>query len=288
MTNMDQPESTYNRFGQYLEALRQEFNFSQTHVSLKTGVNRKRMSTLERGLAEPRYDELEKFEEFYSANNKPIGKNKLFDPVELSVELYYNAGRIHPLLRESRGLLYEMVELYIRQASSEWYSRKTREKLSERLGSTERSYEDRVGQTLVAGGFINDNQLEHAREASQKAGHGLLDTLVSNGDITQETIVTILSYQHGVPVVDLRHLQPDPGAINLVPGDYARLYGILPTRFDTDDSLRVATRTPNNFQISDELSSITGRQTKWVFAIGGRLEDLINQHYPLAGDIPAD
>ena len=39
---------------------------------------------------------------------------------------------------------------------------------------------------------------------------------------------------------------------------------------------------PNDFQLSAELSSITGRQTKFVLAIGGRLEDLIDKVYASA------
>ena len=39
---------------------------------------------------------------------------------------------------------------------------------------------------------------------------------------------------------------------------------------------------PNDFQLSTELSTITGRQTKFVLAIGGRLEDLIDRVYAVS------
>ena len=67
--------------------------------------------------------------------------------------------------------------------------------------------------------------------------------------------------------------------MRLVPEDYARQYSVMPTGFDTDGSLRIATRMPNDFQLSSELSSVTGRQTKFVLAIGGRLEELIDKVY---------
>ena len=97
--------------------------------------------------------------------------------------------------------------------------------------------------------------------------------------LAQETLVTVLSFQLRIPVVDLRHVQVDPEAVRLVPEDYARQYGVMPTGFDTDGSLRIATRMPNDFQLSSELSSVTGRQTKFVLAIGGRLEELIDKVY---------
>ena len=132
---------------------------------------------------------------------------------------------------------------------------------------------------LLEGGFITEQQLAEAREVSGADGTGLLDTLVSHGMLAQETLVTVLSFQLRIPVVDLRHVQVDPEAVKLVPEDYARQYGVMPTGFDTDGSLRIATRMPNDFQLSSELSSVTGRQTKFVLAIGGSLEELIDKVY---------
>ena len=155
------------------------------------------------------------------------------------------------------------------------------------VNRTAPSFEDRVGQVLLEGGFITDQQLEQAKLASGDTGTGLLDTLVSSGMLAQETLVTVLSFQLRIPVVDLRHVQVDPEGVRLVPEEYARQYGVLPTGFDTDGSLRVATRMPNDFQLSAELSSITGRQTKFVLAIGGRLEDLIDKVYSSTPARPA-
>ena len=150
------------------------------------------------------------------------------------------------------------------------------------VSRTAPSFEGRVGQVLVEGGFITEQQLAEAREVSGADGSGLLDTLVSHGMLAQETLVTVLSFQLRIPVVDLRHVQVDPEAVRLVPEDYARQYGVMPTGFDTDGSLRIATRMPNDFQLSSELSSVTGRQTKFVLAIGGRLEELIDKVYSTA------
>ena len=83
-------------------------------------------------------------------------------------------------------------------------------------------------------------------------------------------------------MVDLRHVEVDPEAVRLIPEEYARQYGVMATGFDSDGSLRVATRMPNDFQLSSELSSVTGRQTKFVLAIGGKLEELIDRVYTSA------
>ena len=144
------------------------------------------------------------------------------------------------------------------------------------------TFEDRVGEVLLDGGFITQKQLDDAKTAGEAESSSLLDTMVSHGMLAQETLVTVLSFQLRIPVVDLRHVQVDPEAVALVPEDYARQHGVLPTGFDTDGSLRIATRMPNDVQLSSELSSVTGRQTKFVLALGGKLEDLINRVYTSA------
>jgi len=150
------------------------------------------------------------------------------------------------------------------------------------VNRTTPSFEDRVGQVLVEGGFVTSQQLEQAHEASAESGMGLLDTLVSYGTVAQETLVTVLSFQLRIPVVDLRHVEVDSGAVALLPEDMARQYNVLPIGSDSDGSLRIATRLPNDFQLSSELSTVTGRQTKFVLAIGGKLEDLIDKVYASA------
>lgn len=144
------------------------------------------------------------------------------------------------------------------------------------------TFEERAGVVLLEGGFITQEQLEDAKTASVLESSGLLDALVSHGMVNQEILVTVLSYQLRIPVVDLRHVDVDVDAVALVPEDYARQHKVMPLGFDTDGSLRIATLMPNDFQLSSELSSVTGRQTKFVMAIGGKLEDLINRIYTSA------
>ena len=144
------------------------------------------------------------------------------------------------------------------------------------------SFEERVGYVLLEGGFITQEQLDDARMAGEADSSSLLDAMVSHGMLAQETLVTVLSFQLRIPVVDLRHVDVDLEAVALVPEEYARQHGVIPIGFDTDGSLRIATLMPNDFQLSSELSSLTGRQTKFALAIGGKLEDLINRVYTSA------
>lgn len=91
--------------------------------------------------------------------------------------------------------------------------------------------------------------------------------------------MTVLSFQLRVPIVDLKSVQVDPEAVKLVPEDFALKHSVLPIGFEADGSLRIATMMPNDFEVASQLSSITGRQTKFALALSGALEELIQLTY---------
>ena len=149
------------------------------------------------------------------------------------------------------------------------------------------SFEDRVGQVLLDAEFITNEQLEQTQEATRENGESLLDNLVSMGFVARETLMTVLSFQLRIPVADLKHVGVDPEAVKLVPEDLARQHRILPYGFDSGGSLRVATIAPNDFQLSNQLTSITGRQTKFALALSGGLDELIDRTYASISLAPA-
>ncbi|MBI2919139.1 MAG: type II/IV secretion system protein [Chloroflexi bacterium] len=149
------------------------------------------------------------------------------------------------------------------------------------------SFEERVARALVQGGFVTEAQLDQARQR----GGDLLETLVSLRFIGLESLVTALSLQLRVPVVDLKQLQIDPEAVKLLPEQYSRQHRVLPVGFAPDGSLRVATKSPNDFQLASQLSSVTGRQVRFALALGEGLEALIDRCYaagPVARPKPGE
>ena len=141
------------------------------------------------------------------------------------------------------------------------------------------SFEERVGQVLVEAGFITNDQLGQARTYGQENGGSLLDNLMTLGIVARETLVTVLSFQLRIPIFDLKNQDVDSDAVRLVPEEFAREHQILPVSFESDGSLRVATLMPNDFQLSTQLSSMTGKQTKFALALSGDLDELIDRTY---------
>lgn len=150
---------------------------------------------------------------------------------------------------------------------------------AERAKVTRGNFEERVAQALLQGGFLSGEQLDQGRRRSRETGEGLLDTLVAVGIVSRETLVTALSFQLRIPVVDLRQAEVDPEAVKLVPEEYARQRLILAVGFATDGSLRVATKSPDDFELSGELTSVTGRQVRFALALGEGVEALIDRFY---------
>jgi len=285
MVDMNPSQSAYSGPEQYLIGLRQEFDFSPVFVSTKTGISRSRYGKLERDLTGATIGELAKIQKLYDDNNKltdsrPVDIFEMYTKGPLAfnaADLYFYAGRVHTLVLGSQHLLNDTRHHYLdalHKVTTEEFYKKSKESSANGI-----PFEERVANVLVEGGFITDQQRDQAKKISGDTGSGLLDVLVSSGMLAQETLVTVLSFQLRIPVVDLRHVEVDPEAVKLVPEEYARQYGVMPTGFDTDGSLRVATRMPNDFQLAAELSTVTGRNTKFVLAIGGRIEDMIDKVY---------
>jgi hypothetical protein len=141
------------------------------------------------------------------------------------------------------------------------------------------TFEERVGKILLDAEFITAEQLDQAREKSAAQGAGLLDTLVDLGTVARETLMTVLSFQLRIPVVDLKTVEVYPEAVQLVPEEFATQHSILPVGFEPDGSLRIATTAPNDFQVSSQLSQITGRQMKFALALSDGLAELIERTY---------
>lgn len=141
------------------------------------------------------------------------------------------------------------------------------------------SFDERMGQNLVDAGFITVDQLAAAKETGRQNGVGLLEALVLRGLVPRDTLIAMLSFQLRIPVVDLKTVHVDPDAVTLVPEEFARTNSVLPIGFEPDGSLRTATTSPNDFQLASQMASLTGRQAKFVVALSGSLDQLIETTY---------
>ncbi|MES1210961.1 MAG: hypothetical protein ABUL63_01375, partial [Acidobacteriota bacterium] len=87
---------------------------------------------------------------------------------------------------------------------------------------------DKLGDTLVRAGKINQAQLQEALSMQKDQGGRLGTNLVKLGYLTERQLVEALSEQFKVPSVDLNNMEIDEGVAKIIPADIARKYTIFP------------------------------------------------------------
>ena len=140
------------------------------------------------------------------------------------------------------------------------------------------------GELLVEGSFIKPEELEHVRKIASRSNKKLTEVLLEEELISPDTLATILSLQYNVPAVDLRHVQIQPAALDLVPENVAREHQVLPLTVD-GDSLTIAIEDPENLWTLDTLARITKKRIKPVIPLGLSISDAIASHYRLTSQI---
>ena len=150
-------------------------------------------------------------------------------------------------------------------------------------GNTNREFENKMAGILQDAGVVAPGQLERAQQHSLQDEVGILEALVNEGAVSRETIITLLSFQLKIPVVDLKTAEVDLEAVKLVPENFARDKKVMPIGFEPDGSLKVVTQAPNDFQVLSQLATITGRQARYAIALTNGLSELIERTY---ADLP--
>jgi type IV pilus assembly protein PilB len=113
----------------------------------------------------------------------------------------------------------------------------------------------RFGQVLVDLGFIDEDQLWEVLEEAKNTAQPVGQVAVSRGLITEEQLLQALGEQHGLKVVNLQEVKPQPEALQLVPETMANVYKIVPLAFK-DKVLTIAIGDPNNLAALDDLRNL--------------------------------
>ncbi|MCL4100712.1 type IV pilus assembly protein PilB [Fibrobacter sp. UWH9] len=86
----------------------------------------------------------------------------------------------------------------------------------------------RIGEMLIAQGYITDEQLNKALETQKTTGKRLGRTLVDLGFMPEERLIEILSRQFEVPYVKLDTFSIDSEAYTYLPEDMCKQYKVCP------------------------------------------------------------
>jgi MSHA biogenesis protein MshE len=116
----------------------------------------------------------------------------------------------------------------------------------------------KIGELLVSGGALTQEQLDSAVERQQQTGQRLGKVIIELGFLKSEQFTSHLSQQLQIPFVDLRRYNFDVGVIQRLRESYARRYRAI-VLADQNGVLVVGRADPMDIFASDELERILGQ-----------------------------
>ena len=123
----------------------------------------------------------------------------------------------------------------------------------------------KIGEILVERGLINAAQLEEVLREQQTTGKMFGEILVLRGILSEEDTAKMLSEQLGFAYVDLKSVEVEPKALELIPRDVCEKNMFIPV-FTAQKSLTLAMVNPLDVNAVDKAQQITGLRIRPVFA----------------------
>ena len=125
----------------------------------------------------------------------------------------------------------------------------------------------RLGDLLVARGYISDDDLKAALAKQKQSGRNKLlgEILVDMEFCTEDQIVECLAVEYGVPYAKLDARMYDPKVVEVLPKEYIENNLVLPL-FVIRDTLTVAVSEPSNVFLIDEVRGLSNMDVQIVAA----------------------
>lgn len=137
----------------------------------------------------------------------------------------------------------------------------------------------RLGDLLVEEGIITEAQVEQALAVQKSTGRKLGDTLIELGFLSEQQMLSFLSQQLAIPLIDLSRANVDIEAVQLLPEVHARrLRALVIGR--QGDTLRVAMSDPADLFAQESLLGQLGDYAlEFVVASERQLVDGFDRYY---------
>ena len=139
-------------------------------------------------------------------------------------------------------------------------------------------HNDTIFDILKERELIPSDQLTAALEETQGTGKALAEVLLDSGYINQKQILENLADYLGHQYMEEVPKSVDEEAAKQVRPNLARMYGVVPVRFD-DNSVDLLAMDPLNFSIIDDLTFTLNKDINLVVADPSGIETLLAETY---------
>ncbi len=143
-----------------------------------------------------------------------------------------------------------------------------------------------VIEILESVGLITHQQGAEALQIAQDADTTVIDVLAERKFATKSDILKALANQFGMEFVSLSGLEIDQEVVDLVPGEVARRYHIIPV-YRTESTITVALSDPLDVETLDSLRYVLRCDVAGVVAIPEEIEAALSRMYPATGSTVA-
>ncbi len=110
----------------------------------------------------------------------------------------------------------------------------------------------RLGELLIATGYLSENQLQEALNIQQETRERLGTILIQNGFISEHNLIEALTMQLGIDFVDLTKIEIPVELAQIVPQNIAKKYKVIPVKLERGQ-LYLAMSDPLNFYAQEEV-----------------------------------
>ena len=117
----------------------------------------------------------------------------------------------------------------------------------------------RIGDMLVAGGYLTEEKLKTGLAESRRTGKKLGETLVEMGFIRQSDLINVLENQLDVEYVDLQRMSLPKNLVSVIPRAIAKKHNVVPLASDAN-TVTIAIADPLNFVATDAVRAVTRRK----------------------------
>jgi len=137
---------------------------------------------------------------------------------------------------------------------------------------------DKIASQLLEAGLVDEANLAKSRELQKKEGGSLGQALVKIGVIDETTFAEFVGKIYNLPVLSLEKTDIELECIDMIPGDVARKFQVLPiTR--AGRVLTVAMSNPSNIFAIDDIKFITGLDVQPAVAGERAIKKYIDKFY---------
>jgi len=145
---------------------------------------------------------------------------------------------------------------------------------------------DKIAAQLLEAGLIDQAGLTKAQDIQKKDGGTLGSVLVRTGAIDEATYTAFLGKIYNLPVVDMDKVDIDMECIDLVPGEVASKFQVLPIS-RRGRVMLVAMANPSNIFAIDDIKFITGLDVQPAVAGEIGIKKAIDRFYATTDSLAA-